>query len=230
MARVGHGHDARRHRRPARGEGRRRGRPGAPVPRRRPGPSSSSTCWPAGSSTTSPTPSITRRRARSCSTPPRSRPRRSAWIELREARTDEESGRTFGVVGGCVSTCPDAPLRSRTHALPEELVREWLLPAVYERLRTGRGEFLAELRPAYPVFLRFGGIDYDDDDRAIAQARPVRAPGAGGDAPVTAATSCSSPSATRARTCTACSGRRSPTRTTRRGGRRGARAARARGT
>ena len=26
---------------------------------------------------------------------------------------------------------------------------------------TGRGEFLAELRPAYPVFLRFGGIDYD---------------------------------------------------------------------
>ena len=40
-------------------------------------------------------------------------------------------------------------------------------PAVYERLRTGRGEFLAELRPAFPVFLRFGGIDYDDDPEAI---------------------------------------------------------------
>ena len=52
-------------------------------------------------------------------------------------------------------------------ALPEELVRPWLLPAVYERLRTGRGEFLAELRPAIPVFLRFGGIDYDNDDDAI---------------------------------------------------------------
>ncbi len=52
-------------------------------------------------------------------------------------------------------------------ALPEELVQPWLLPAVYERLRTGRGEFLAELRPAYPVFIRFGGIDYDDDDEAI---------------------------------------------------------------
>jgi class 3 adenylate cyclase len=51
--------------------------------------------------------------------------------------------------------------------LPEELVRPWLLSAVYERLRTGRGEFLAELRPAYPVFIRFGGIDYDDDDSAI---------------------------------------------------------------
>ena len=53
--------------------------------------------------------------------------------------------------------------------LPEDLVRPWLLPAVYERLRTGRGEFLAELRPAIPVFLRFGGIDYDHDDDAIAK-------------------------------------------------------------
>ena len=49
---------------------------------------------------------------------------------------------------------------------PTSVVREWLLPAVYERIRTGRGEFLAELRAAYPVFLRFGGIDYDDDDEA----------------------------------------------------------------
>ena len=45
--------------------------------------------------------------------------------------------------------------------LPEELVRQWLLPAVYERLVPGRGEFLAELRPAVPLFVRFGGIDYD---------------------------------------------------------------------
>ena len=48
-----------------------------------------------------------------------------------------------------------------------EVVRQWLLPAVYERLRTGRGEFLAELAPACPVFVRFGGIDYDHDDDAI---------------------------------------------------------------
>ena len=52
-------------------------------------------------------------------------------------------------------------------ALPEEVVREWILPAVYERLRTGRGEFLAELRPAFPLFVRFGGIDYDADDDAV---------------------------------------------------------------
>ncbi len=47
------------------------------------------------------------------------------------------------------------------------IVAEWLLPAVYERMRAGRGEFLAELRAAYPVFVRFTGIDYDDDDDAI---------------------------------------------------------------
>ena len=43
---------------------------------------------------------------------------------------------------------------ARSHAappLPDELARPWLLPAVYERLSTGRGEFLAELRPAFPV-------------------------------------------------------------------------------
>jgi hypothetical protein len=51
--------------------------------------------------------------------------------------------------------------------LEDELVRPRLLPAVWDRIRAGRGEFLAELRPAYPVFLRFGGIDYDDDDEAI---------------------------------------------------------------
>ena len=52
-------------------------------------------------------------------------------------------------------------------ALDEALVRPWLLPAVYERLRDGRGELLAELRPAYPVFVRFAGIDYDDDPDAV---------------------------------------------------------------
>ncbi|MGA8257926.1 MAG: AAA family ATPase, partial [Nocardioides sp.] len=50
--------------------------------------------------------------------------------------------------------------------LPEDTVRRWLLPAVYERMRAGRGEFLAELRPAVPVFVKFEGIDFDGDDDA----------------------------------------------------------------
>ena len=53
--------------------------------------------------------------------------------------------------------------------LPEDLVRPWLLPVVYERLKTGHGEFLTELRLAIPVFLRFGGIDYDDDPEAVSK-------------------------------------------------------------
>ena len=64
--------------------------------------------------------------------------------------------------------------RRQPSALSEELVRPWILPAVYERLVTGRGEFLAELRSAYPMFVRFGGIDYDNDPDAVEQARSLR--------------------------------------------------------
>jgi class 3 adenylate cyclase/tetratricopeptide (TPR) repeat protein len=53
--------------------------------------------------------------------------------------------------------------------LPDQEVRKWLLPRVFERMSAGQGEFLAELRPGVPLFLRFGGIDYDDDADAIAQ-------------------------------------------------------------
>lgn len=50
--------------------------------------------------------------------------------------------------------------------LPEAEVRPWLLPVVYQRLSTGRGEFLSELRSAFPMFVRFDGIDYDNDPNA----------------------------------------------------------------
>ena len=87
-------------------------------------------------------------------------------VDLHELRTDPETGRSFGLVRDLTVAVADAPSAEPSRRLPEDLVRPWLLPAVYERLRAGRGEFLAELRPAYPVFLRFGGIDYDDDDEA----------------------------------------------------------------
>ncbi|MEO8753312.1 MAG: tetratricopeptide repeat protein [Casimicrobiaceae bacterium] len=92
-------------------------------------------------------------------------------VEIREHRVDKESGRAFGVVDRMTEpvAVADVPVQVYTPPLPEDVVRQWLLPAVYERLRTGRGEFLAELRPAYPVFVRFGGIDYDHDDDAMAK-------------------------------------------------------------
>ncbi|MGK2851275.1 MAG: tetratricopeptide repeat protein [Candidatus Limnocylindrales bacterium] len=89
-------------------------------------------------------------------------------VRLSEHREDPERGRAFGVVERLLVEVPTVDV-VEPPALDEALVRPWLLPAVYERLRAGRGEFLAELRPAYPVFLRFGGIDYDDDPDAIAK-------------------------------------------------------------
>ena len=82
-------------------------------------------------------------------------------------RVDEESGRCFAVVAGLADPpppCPWPPLADDT--LPADLVRSWLVPAVQERLLSGQGEFLAELRPAVALFLRFGDLDYDSDDAA----------------------------------------------------------------
>ncbi len=87
-------------------------------------------------------------------------------VTLGETRADDAAAKTFRIVEALTVDVPETPAME-PEPLPEELVRPWLLPAVYERMRSGRGEFLAELRPAYPVFLRFGGIDYDDDEAAV---------------------------------------------------------------
>ena len=50
--------------------------------------------------------------------------------------------------------------------LDDETARPWLLPPVYDHLRQGTADFLAELRPSVPLFVRFSGIDYDGDDAA----------------------------------------------------------------
>jgi class 3 adenylate cyclase/tetratricopeptide (TPR) repeat protein len=88
-------------------------------------------------------------------------------VEIQERRIDEESGRACGVVGRIIGSVPNAPAPLPRDPLPADVVKAWLLPAVHERLCTGRGEFFAELRPAFPLFVRFGGIDYDFDDDAI---------------------------------------------------------------
>jgi class 3 adenylate cyclase/tetratricopeptide (TPR) repeat protein len=89
-------------------------------------------------------------------------------VTIGEERRDDASGRRFGLAERLEVDVPSSDA-VEPPPLDEVLVRPWLLPAVYERLREGRGELLAELRPAFPVFLRFGGIDYDDDPDAIAK-------------------------------------------------------------
>ncbi len=85
-------------------------------------------------------------------------------VALREVRQGEH-----GPVGVVVSLA-DPPTAVDADAdwpdLPEETTRQWLLPPVWERMVAGRGEFLADLRPAVPIFVRFGGLDFEGDPRA----------------------------------------------------------------
>jgi adenylate cyclase len=81
-------------------------------------------------------------------------------VVLRETREG------VGVVEALVD--PPAPPEARPTwpDLPEEVARQWLLPPVWERMVAGRGELLADLRPAVPVFVHFAGLDFERDPQA----------------------------------------------------------------
>jgi class 3 adenylate cyclase/tetratricopeptide (TPR) repeat protein len=92
-----------------------------------------------------------------------------ARAEIAELRSDGD-GVACAVLRRVAARIDESPHRL-PHAgdLPVDTVKAWLLPAIHQRLSVGRGEFLAELRPAFPLFIRFGGIDYDADDAAPAK-------------------------------------------------------------
>lgn len=52
------------------------------------------------------------------------------------------------------------------HPLTADQSRDWILPPVYQRLRQGLGDFLAELRPAVALFIKFEGPNYDEDPQS----------------------------------------------------------------
>jgi class 3 adenylate cyclase/tetratricopeptide (TPR) repeat protein len=84
-------------------------------------------------------------------------------LQVAEWRAGADGAR-YAVVSALRRTVPPFPWEPITGGVDiEAALRPWLLPPVYERLRAGHGEFLAELRPAVALFLRFGGIDYDHD-------------------------------------------------------------------
>ena len=55
------------------------------------------------------------------------------------------------------------PRFDQESTLSEGQIRPWLLPPIYKRLRSGQDRFLAEIRRAIALFLRFSGLNYDDD-------------------------------------------------------------------
>ncbi|MGE5601931.1 MAG: tetratricopeptide repeat protein [Nitrososphaerales archaeon] len=91
----------------------------------------------------------------------------AAALVVTEWRVDAEGGHRFAVAGGLNEAVQEQPWPDLPDdALTRDVQAAWLLPRVYERLSQGRGEFLAELRPAFALFVHFTGIDYDRDEEA----------------------------------------------------------------
>ncbi|HLB50469.1 MAG TPA: adenylate/guanylate cyclase domain-containing protein, partial [Anaerolineales bacterium] len=86
--------------------------------------------------------------------------------EVMEWRVDEATGERFAVIGGLQAAHLAHAEPATPAALTADQCRPWLLPVIYERLRSGQGEFLTELRLAVALFVRFEGIDYDGDEVA----------------------------------------------------------------
>jgi adenylate cyclase len=85
-------------------------------------------------------------------------------VALRETRQGQHG--PVGVLEALTSGTPELDAAEAWPRLPDETAQEWLLPAVWERMVAGRGEFLADLRPAVPIFVRFGGLDFENDPEA----------------------------------------------------------------
>lgn len=87
--------------------------------------------------------------------------------EIATWRYDVQGTLPLAVVSGLKTTVEPNPWSTLDMtAFRAEHARPWILPAIYERIQSGQGHFLAEIRPAVSLFLRFSGIDYDDDPEA----------------------------------------------------------------
>ena len=84
-----------------------------------------------------------------------------------ERELEGPGGERFGIVAALETAASPRPWPTLTaDSLTEVQLRRWLLPALHERMEGGQVEFIAELRMTTALFLRFSGIDYDNDDRA----------------------------------------------------------------
>lgn len=87
----------------------------------------------------------------------------AAGLQIGEWRGDPEHGGRFAALLGVTSLSPaNAWPPVQPDQLDPDMVRQWLVKALYER----EDETLTELRPAAALFVRFGGIDYEGDIEA----------------------------------------------------------------
>ena len=82
-----------------------------------------------------------------------------------------ESGAGFRVLdpvwgSGVAGSLAGRVAREPAPVPASELLRRWVLPFVHEREASGQGLFATDLRPATALFVRFSGLDYDQDDGA----------------------------------------------------------------
>ena len=88
-------------------------------------------------------------------------------LQISEWRRDSENDEAYAVVSSYTEDVPAKPWATLPDdALSNAQSRSWLLTSVYRRLQAAQGTFLAELRPAAALFLRFDGIEYDEDPEA----------------------------------------------------------------
>jgi class 3 adenylate cyclase/tetratricopeptide (TPR) repeat protein len=89
----------------------------------------------------------------------------SARAALGALVSTNDRGALVDLAGPLADPAPWPDLDPEAESLDQ--VRPWLLPAVFTRLASGEGDFLAELRPATAVFMRMSGIRFETDPAAL---------------------------------------------------------------
>ena len=88
-------------------------------------------------------------------------------VKVTEWRIDPQTRQSYAIVSQLrIGVAPQPWPALPADPEMEMQSRKWLLPAIYERVKTGQGRFLAEFRPVVALFMRFGGLHYDEDDAA----------------------------------------------------------------
>lgn len=91
----------------------------------------------------------------------------SDLIRVSSYRQNDQN-QQFATLEQFETTVEPVSLSTLDKSLDEQLIRSWVLPPVYARLRN-QERFLAEIRPAAALFVRFSGIDYEADPAAEEQ-------------------------------------------------------------